>query len=70
MCVCVSIFSNIFSASTRPIEAEFHVELPWDGGGGGAKVCSNGPDYMTNMAAMPIYGENIKKFSSREPKGR
>ena len=24
-------------------------------GGGGAKVCSNGPGHMTNISAMPIY---------------
>ena len=37
----------------------------WDGG---TKVCSNGPGYMTEIAAMPIYGKNLKK-SSLEPKG-
>ena len=49
---CVNInFSNIFSSETTgPIEAKFHVE-PSDGG---TKVCSNGPDHMTKMAAMPI----------------
>ena len=35
-----------------PIEAKFHMEPPCDGG---MKVCSNGPDHMTKMAAMPIY---------------
>ena len=59
----LSTFSNIFSEATGPIEAKFHVELLWDGE---KKVCSNGPGYMTKMAAMPIYGENLKK----EPKGR
>ena len=58
---------NIFSSETTgPIEAKFHVESPWDGG---TKVCSNGPDHMTKMAAMPIYGKNLKKSSSLEPKG-
>ena len=28
------------------------------------EVCSNGPGYMTKMAAMPIYGKNIKKSST------
>ena len=51
---------------TRPVEAKFHVEPPWDGG---MKVCSNGPGHMTKMAAMPIYGKNLKK-SSLEPKRR
>ena len=73
MCVCVwgggrlSTFSNIFSETTGPIEDKFHVEPPWDGG---SKVCSNSPVHMTKMAAMPIYGKNLKKSSSPEPKGR
>ena len=30
------------------------------------KVCSNGPGHMTKMAAMPIYGKNVKTiFFSR-----
>ena len=40
------------------IEAKFHVDPPWDWG---TKVCSNGPDHMTKMAAMLIYGKNMKK---------
>ena len=47
------------------IEAKFHVELQWDGG---TKVCSNGPGHMTKMAAIPIYGKNMKNSSSLEPK--
>ena len=66
VCVCVSTFSNISSETTGPMEAKFHMESPWEGG---MKVRSNGPDHMTNMAAMPIYGKNLKK-SSPEPKGR
>ena len=59
---------NIFSSeTTEPIKVKFHVELLWDGG---TKVCSNGPGHMTKMAAMPIYGENLKKSSSPEPKGQ
>ena len=61
-----STFSNIFSLeTTRPIEAKFHVEPPWDGR---TKVCSNGPGHTTDMAAMLIYG--LEQFSSLEPKGR
>ena len=53
-------FSNFFSLeTTRPIEAKFHVEPPWDGG---MKICSNCPGHMTNMAAMPIYGKNLKNL--------
>ena len=66
MYVCVlSTFSNI-SETTGPIEAKFHVEPPWDGG---MKICSNGPGHMTKRAAMFIYGKNLKKSSSPEPKG-
>ena len=54
-----STFSNFFSLETaRLIEAKFHVEPPWDGR---TKVCLNGPGHMTNMDAMPIYGENLEK---------
>ena len=70
MFVCMSTFSNISSETTVRIEAKFHVKPPWDEG---TKVCSNGPGHMTNMAAMPIYGKNLKKkkkSSSLESKGR
>ena len=51
-----SIFLNFFSSVTiRPIEAKFHMELPWHGG---TKACLNGPGHMTKVAAMPIYGKN------------
>ena len=33
---------------------------------GEIKVCINGPGYMTKMAAMPIYGKNLKQSSSLE----
>ena len=59
-----STISNIFSSETAwPIKAKFNVEPPWEGG---TKVCINGPGHMTKMAAMPIYGKNLKKiFISR-----
>ena len=60
MCIYVfmSMFSNIFSSETTgSIETKFHMEPPWDGG---TKVCSNGLGNMTKLAAMPIYGKNIK----------
>ena len=61
-----STFVKIFCLEkAKPIEAQFHVEPPWDGR---TKVCSNGPGHMTNMAAMSIYVKNLKK-SSPEPKG-
>ena len=61
-------FSNFFSFETaRPIEAKFHMELPWDRG---TKVCSNDIGHLTSMAAMSIYYKNLKKSSSLEPIGR
>ena len=48
-----------------PTEAKFHVEPQWDRG---TKVYSNGPGYTTKMAAMPIYGKNMKNSSSLELK--
>ena len=59
-----SQFSNIFSSETAwPIKAKFYVEPPWEGG---TKVCINSPGHMIKMAAIPIYGKNLKK-SSPEP---
>ena len=60
--------SNIFFSETSgPIKIKFHMEPPWDRG---MKVYSNGPGHTTKMAAMPIYGKNLKKSSSLELKGR
>ena len=30
------------------------------------KICTNELGHMNNMAAMPIYGKNLKKSSSTE----
>ena len=58
-------FSNVFSSETAwPIKAKFYVEPTWEGG---TKVYINGPGHMTKMAAMPIYGKNLRKSSSPEP---
>ena len=58
-------FSNIFSSETDwPIKAKFYVEPHWEGG---TKAYINSPGHMTKMAAMPIYGKNLKKSSSPEP---
>ena len=35
------------------------MEPPWEGG---TKVYINGPGHMTKMAAMPIYGKNVKNL--------
>ena len=61
--------ANLFfmSEATGPIEAKLYVEALWVGG---TKVPSNGHGHMTKMAAMALYGKNLKKSSSPEPKGR
>ena len=60
-----STIPNVFSSETAwPIKAKFYVEPPWEGG---TKVYINCPGHMTKMAAMPIYGKNLKKSSSPEP---
>ena len=67
VCRLSSTLLNIFSSETAdPIKVKFHMERPWDRG---TKVCSNGPGHMTKMAALPIYGKNLTKSSSSEPKG-
>ena len=58
-----STISNDFSSETiGPIATKFHIQPP---GPLGKKNYSNGPGHMTNMAAMPIYGKNLKKIFSR-----
>ena len=53
-------FSKIFSSETAwPIKAKFYVEPPWEGG---TKVYIDGPGHMTKMAAMPIYGKDLKNL--------
>ena len=34
------------------------------------KICQRDAGHMTKMAAMPIYGRNLKNSSSTEPAGR
>ena len=59
-------FSKIFSKNAGPIKAKFHTEPQWDGG---TKICSRGLGHMTKVATTPIYGKNLQKSSSPEPKG-
>ena len=44
------------SIITRPIEAKFHVEPPWNGG---TKAASNGPGHMTQVATVHICGKSL-----------
>ena len=58
---------NIFSSEIAwPIKVKFHTKPPWDRG---TNVCSKGSGHMTKLAAMPMWGKNLKKSSSPEPKG-
>ena len=41
------------------------MELLWDRG---TQVCSNVPSHINKLAAMPIYGKNLKQSSSPKPK--
>ena len=60
-----STFSKYFSSETTgPISIKFQLLDR-----GGKKVCIFRPGHMTKMAAMPIYGKNLKKSSSPEPLG-
>ena len=47
---------NISSEATGPVVIRFYVELS---GNDGTKICSNGPDLMTNIAAMPVDSKNL-----------
>ena len=63
-----STLLNFFSSkSTRPFEAKFHMEPPWDVG---MKFYSNVSSHITKMASWPIYCKNLKTSSSSEPRGR
>ena len=53
----------IFTKINHLKMSKFCVEPPWEGA---TKVYINGPGHMTKMAAMPIYGKNLKKSSSPE----
>lgn len=43
---------STISKATGPVVTKLHVEPP---GAEDMKICSNGPDHMAKMAAMPIY---------------
>ena len=55
------VLSNIWSKTTEPIKAKFHMEPLWVGG---MKVYSNDPAHVTNMATVPMYGKNYLKVFS------
>ena len=57
-----NIFKIIFLRNRLawPSEAKFYVEPLWDGR---TYNYVNGLSHITNIATMPIYGKNLKKFS-------
>ena len=71
VCMYVCVYVNIFQTSSplKPLgrlKPNSIMEPPLDGG---TKICSNGAGHVTKMAAMPIYGKNLKKiFYSRTQK--
>ena len=46
-------------------EATLHMKPPLDVG---MKICSNVSGHMTKMASSPIYGKNLQKALSSEPR--
>ena len=58
-----TISKDFSSETTGPFVTKFHIQ---PSGPLEKKTCSNGLDHMTKMAAMPIYGKNLKNiFFSR-----
>ena len=63
----VNILKFFSSKDAKLFEAKFHMEPPWDVG---MKICSNVAGHMTKTASRPIYGKNLKKSPSSEPRDR
>ena len=59
----ISMLKLVFLKNSWAYEAKVHMKAY---GRMGMKIYTNELSYKTNMAAMPIYGENLKK-SSPEP---
>ena len=52
-------FSNNFYKTAMPVSIWFHMQ-PCDNGG--TKFCSNVPDHLTKITAMPKYSKNLKNL--------
>ena len=65
MCVCQHFHTTSPLKPLGRLKQNFIMEPPWDGE---TKVCSNGAGHMTKMAAMPIYGKNLKNLLLQNPK--
>ena len=58
----LDLLRNYCADLNQTLYENFQVQVnepPWEGG---TKVYINGPGHMTKMAAMPIYGKNLKKL--------
>ena len=68
LCICMGTIhlygKNVENFKPLPVLLKFHVEPPEVGG---TIDCLNGHGPLTKMAAMPIYGKNLKK-SSPDPR--
>ena len=51
--------TKVSTSPQKPLvqSVRFHLELLWDRG---TKVCTNGPGYITKMAAMPFFSGTKK----------
>ena len=79
VCMCICVYTCVYvcmcvcqhfqtSSPLKPLgrlKPNFIVEPSWDWG---TKVCLNGPGHMTKLAAMSIYGKNLKKNLLQNPK--
>ena len=64
----LSTFSEgFFSETTEPISFKFHMQPSTKGG---KKDDILRPGHMTKIAAIPIYGKNLKKSSSPDSLGQ
>ena len=56
----MQVSNNFFPETAGPIVTKFRVQPP---GPLGEKSCSDSLGHMTKMAAMPVFGKNLKKSS-------
>ena len=63
MYVCMYVWQHFQRSSPRKPPVQSKSNFIWSlHGMWGMNMCSNGPGHVTKMAAMPIYGKNLKKI--------
>ena len=62
-----AVSKDFCSETTWPISTKLDMR---PSSKGGKKVYVFGPGHVTKIATMPIYGKNLKKPSSQEPRDR